>query len=633
MNGKPVAATESRASGATAPGWRLDLGATLLNNGATSFRVWAPKTQALSLRLFSGRESELVPLHKEERGYFAATVPGAGAGTRYRYLFPDGSERPDPASRFQPEGVHGPSQVVDPAAYTWRDQGWRGLALENYLIYELHVGSYTREGTFQALIPRLDYLAELGVTALNLMPVAQFPGTRNWGYDGVYPFAPQNSYGGPDGLKALIDACHGKGIAVILDLVYNHLGPEGNYLGCFGHYFTDRFRTPWGDALNFDGPYSDEVRRYFIGNALYWVTEYHADALRIDAIHGIFDFSSRHFLQQLAEAVHDEARALGRAVQVIAESSLNDPRTVSLPEFGGHGLDAQWNDDFHHALRTVLTGERAGYYQDFGEFSQLVTAMREGFVYSGQYSSYRKRCHGSSSALLPPSRLVVFSQNHDQVGNGMRGERLSRMAPLEKLKLAAAAVLLSPYLPLLFMGEEYAESAPFPYFVSFGDPELVQAVRRGRREEFSAFAWQGEIPDPQAEATFLAAKLDPELRHGAEHRMILALYRELIRLRKELRPLARLSREEMEVVGIEPEQILVLKRCCGSEEALGFFNFGAVRQSFPVSVRHGNCRKLLDSAEDKWGGSGSPAPQTLPAGTGTTRLTLAPWSFALYWSG
>ena len=633
MKTKQWAATESRASGAVESPWRLDLGATVLGNGGVSFRVWAPKAQNLSVRLVSGQESEVVPLRKEDRGYFAATIPGAGDGTLYRYLFEDGTERPDPASRFQPEGVHGPSQVVDPARFAWSDRGWQGVALESYVIYELHVGTYTREGTFEAVIPRLDYLVELGVTALNLMPVAQFPGARNWGYDGVYPFAPQNSYGGPGGLKALIDACHHKGLAVILDLVYNHLGPEGNYLGCFGHYFTDRFRTPWGDAVNFDGPYSDEVRRYFISNALYWVTEYHADALRIDAIHGIFDFSSRHFLQQLAEAVHGEARSLSRAVHVIAESSLNDPRTISAPEFGGHGLDAQWNDDFHHALRTVLTGERAGYYRDFGRFSQLATAMREGFVYSGQYSSYRKRCHGSSSALLPPARFVVFSQNHDQVGNGMRGERLSRMVPLEKLKLAAGTVLLSPYLPLLFMGEEYAESAPFPYFVSFGDPELVQAVRRGRQEEFASFAWQGEIPDPQAEATFLAAKLDPELRHGGAHRMLLALYRELIRLRKELRPLLRLSRDEMEVVGIEPEQILVLKRCCGSEEALCFFNFGAVRQSFPASVRHGNCRKLLDSAEETWGGGGSTAAETLPADTGAAQVTLAPYSFALYWSG
>jgi maltooligosyltrehalose trehalohydrolase len=612
---------------------RLDLGATPLAGGGTFFRVWAPKTKTLSVRLFPTEEGRVIPLRDEGNGYFAGTVNGVGAGDRYLYRLDDGMERPDPASRFQQEGVHGPSRVVDPAGFDWTDSGWAGMELDEYVIYELHVGTFTGEGTFDAAISRLYYLVELGVTAVELMPVAQFPGERNWGYDGVYPFAPQNSYGGPDGMKRLIDACHRKGLAVVLDVVYNHLGPEGNYLNCFGDYFTDRYQTPWGDAVNFDGPGSDEVRRYFIGNARYWVTEYHVDALRIDAIHGIFDFSARHVLAELAGAVHAAAAEQGRPLHVIGESSLNDVQTLRAPELGGLGFDAQWNDDFHHALRTFLTGERDGYYADFGEFSQVVTAFSEGFVYSGQYSRFRMRRHGSSSAGIPPGKFVVFSQNHDQVGNRMRGDRLSKSVPFEKLKLAAGAVLLSPYLPLLFMGEEYGETAPFPYFTSHGDPDLVEAVRQGRKEEFAAFAWQGDIPDPQAETTFLAAKIEPELRHGGRHGTLFALYRELLRIRKGLPPLHRPGRTEVEVVGIEPENILVLKIISGSNEVLCVFNFGNDRRNFPVSVRHGSCRKIIDSADEQWGGGGSPAAGILPAGSGETRVTLNPWSFALYTTG
>jgi maltooligosyltrehalose trehalohydrolase len=611
-----------------APPWRLDLGATCLDGGEVAFRVWAPQAAGLSVRLL-GERSRTVPLRAQGDGYFAGTAT-ARAGERYLYRFADGSERPDPASRFQPQGVHGPSEIVDPRAFSWRDGAWRGLPLEEYVIYELHVGIFTAEGTFAAAIARLDYLADLGVTAVELMPVAQFPGERNWGYDGACPFAPQNSYGGPEGLKRLVDACHRRGLAVILDVVYNHLGPEGNYLGCFGPYFTDRYRTPWGEAVNFDGPESDAVRHFFVSNALYWVSEYHLDALRLDAIHGIFDFSARHILQEIAEAVHGQARRLGREVQVIAESSLNDARTVTAPGFGGFGLDAQWNDDFHHALHTLLTGERDGYYVDFGEFSQLVKAFREGFVYSGEYSRYRRRRHGSSSATIEPGKFVAFAQNHDQVGNRMIGERLGHCVTPEQLKLAAGTVLLSPCLPLLFMGEEYGESAPFPYFIHHGDPQLVEAVRRGRQEEFAAFAWQGEIPDPQAEATFLAAKIDPQRRHEGRHAALFALYRELLRLRRTLPPLRRLSREATEVAGIEPENVLLLRRQANGEEVLCLFHFGDGEPSIAVPRRPAPCRKRLDSAEERWGGGGSPAAGELPAGSGETRVTLAPWSFVLY---
>jgi maltooligosyltrehalose trehalohydrolase len=363
------------------------------------------------------------------------------------------------------------------------------------------VGTFTPEGTFEAIIPHLDELRELGITAVELMPVAQFPGTRNWGYDGVYPFAVQNSYGGPEGLKRLVNACHGRGIAVVLDVVYNHLGPEGNYLWDFGPYFTDRYKTPWGSAINFDGPHSDPVRRLFIENALYWVTEFRMDGLRIDAVHGILDFSAYPFLEELASAVHEKAERLNRRVYVIAESDLNDTRVIRSRELGGYGLDAQWNDDFHHALHTLLTEDQTGYYQDFGRLGDLVKAFREGFVCSGQYSSYRRRRHGNSSRDIPAGCFVVFAQNHDQVGNRMRGERLSQLVCRERMKLAAGVVFLSPFIPLLFMGEEYGETAPFPYFISHSDADLVEAVRRGRREEFAAFGWSQEPPDPQIPMT------------------------------------------------------------------------------------------------------------------------------------
>ena len=333
-----------------------------------------------------------VQMNPSELGYFDVTVSGTEPGARYRYVLDGQKERPDPASRFQPEGVHGPSEVIDPEAFQWSDDRWTGVPFHQLIIYELHVGTFTKEGTFQAIIPFLEYLRnDLGITAIELMPVAQFPGRRNWGYDGVYPFAVQASYGGSEGLKTFVNTCHQKGIAVVLDVVYNHLGPEGNYLGDFGPYFTDRYKTPWGCAINYDGPESDEVRVYFINNALYWVTEFHIDALRLDAIHGIFDFSACHILRELTAAVHAQADRLGRAIHVIAESDLNDVRVISPIAEGGYGLDGQWNDDFHHALHTVLTGERRGYYEDFGRLDQLATALCEGYVYSGQRSSFRRR--------------------------------------------------------------------------------------------------------------------------------------------------------------------------------------------------------------------------------------------------
>jgi maltooligosyltrehalose trehalohydrolase len=376
----------------------------------------------------------IVPLEKEDRGYHQGIIEDVEPGSLYVYRLDEGKQCPDPASRSQPQGVHGPSQVVDPH-FPWEDRHWFGLPLEDYIIYELHVGSFTPEGTFEAIMSHLEELKDLGVTAVELMPVAQFPGSRNWGYDGVFPFAVQHSYGGPEGLRRLVDACHQHGLAVVLDVVYNHLGPEGNYLANFGPYFTQRYRTPWGAAINFDGPHSDEVKWFFIENALYWITEFHIDALRLDALHAILDLSAQPFLEELATAVHDEAERRGRRVYLIAESDLNDTKLIRSRELGGYGLDGQWNDDFHHALHTLLTGESSGYYQDFGKVGDLAKAFTEGYVYSGQYSAYRRRQHGNSSKLLPAPKFVVCAQNHDQVGNRMFGERLTQMVSFDALKL------------------------------------------------------------------------------------------------------------------------------------------------------------------------------------------------------
>ena len=441
----------------------ISLGASYLGERQCRFRVWAPFVSKVELHLLSPNE-QIVPMGKDQRGYHEAVVKQLEPGALYRYRLDGDKERPDPASRYQPDGVHGPSQVVDPH-FCWSEAHWAGLPLKEYVLYELHVGTFTPDGTFSAIIPHLDQLKDLGITAVELMPVAQFPGDRNWGYDGVYPFAVQNSYGGPGGLKLLVDACHQRGLAVVMDVVYNHLGPEGNYLADFGPYFTDSYKTPWGPAVNYDGPYSDDVRRFFIENALHWLIDFRIDALRIDAVHGIFDSSAQPFLEELALTVQEHTERLNRQIYLIAESDLNDSRLVRSRKLGGYGLDAQWNDDFHHALHTLLTSERSGYYEDFGLCRDLATAFRDGFVYSGKYSRYRKRRHGNDARVIASHRLVVFSQNHDQVGNRMRGDRLSALVSFESLKLAAGVVILSPFIPLFFMGEEYQVKPP-PFLTS-----------------------------------------------------------------------------------------------------------------------------------------------------------------------
>jgi len=604
----------------------LPLGSNYLGDGRCGFRVWAPLAQKVDVHIVAPHD-RLEPLKRDMRGYHQAIVDTVTPGSLYLYRLDGIKDRPDPASRHQPLGVHGPTEVIDPD-FPWEDHWWTGLPLRDYLIYELHVGAYTPEGTFDAVIPHLDDLHDLGVTALELMPVAQFPGTRNWGYDGVYPFAPQNSYGGPGGLKRLVNACHRAGMAVILDVVYNHLGPEGNYLSDFGSYFTERYRTPWGAAMNFDGPESDEVWWFFLDNALRWINEFHIDALRLDAVHAIVDFSAHPFLEELATLVHEHAERIGRRVYLIAESNLNDAKLIRPRELGGYDLDAQWNDDFHHALRALLTGERTGYYEDFGTVQHLARAFTDGFVYSGQYSAYRRRRHGNSSRHLPAWKFVVCAQNHDQVGNRMLGERLSQLVCFERLKLAAGTVLLSPFVPLLFMGEEYGETAPFPYFISHSDHALVEAVRAGRREEFSAFPWRGELLDPQDEATFLRAKLDHALRSQGHHRVLRDFYRELIRLRSSLPALHDLSNDRMEVIIPETNRTLVVRRWTDSNDVLMVFHFGDTPASIDVSVSEGQWRKQLDSADERWGEGRSAISGRLTS-QGEVALTLSPRAFVV----
>jgi maltooligosyltrehalose trehalohydrolase len=508
-------------------------GALAHPDGSVQWRVWAPQASQVELVLIDGDRRRSLAMQGEPRGYFRCTLPDIPDAQRYAFRLDEGPERPDPASLWQPDGVHAPSAVVRTDRFRWTDGEWRGVRLADLVFYELHVGTFTPEGTFEAILPRLETLRSLGITAIELMPVGQFPGTRNWGYDGVHLYAVQNSYGGPHGLQRLVDACHAAGLAVILDVVYNHAGPEGNYLADFGPYFTDRYKTPWGTAINYDGAGSDAVRDFVIDNARLWIADCHIDGLRLDAVHAILDLSPVHILRDIKDAVAEVGRRAGRAVHVIAESDLNDPRLLLRPERGGHGLDAQWSDDFHHAIHALLTGERHGYYQDYGRAEDVAHSLEEPFLYAGRYSPFRDRRHGAPTSDLSGDRFVINIQNHDQVGNRASGDRLETLLQPPARRLAASLLLLAPHLPLLFMGEEYGEERPFPFFCSFGDPDLVEAVRQGRRREFADFARQGRVPDPHAEATFRAAQLTWEWPDGSPQAALRKMYGDLLRARRD----------------------------------------------------------------------------------------------------
>lgn len=517
------------------PGTPRRCGAVGLAGGAVRWRVWAPHARRVDLVLIdpAGARRALA-MRTDGDGYFHHREADVPEGQRYAYRLDGSTEYPDPCSLWQPEGVLGPSAVVRPCRFTWTAGEWQGIDRRDLVFYELHVGTFTPEGTFDAVIPHLPHLRDLGITALEIMPVGQFPGQRNWGYDGVLPYAVQDSYGGPHGLQRLVDACHREGLAIFLDVVYNHVGPEGNYLAKFGPYFTDHYRTPWGQAVNFDNRGCDPVRDYVVNNVRLWLEEYQFDGLRLDAVHAIYDLGARHILREMREIADAVSARVGRPVYLIAESDLNDPRLLLPPSRGGFGLDGQWADDFHHAVHAALTGERHGYYADFGSRAQLAQVMEGPYLYAGSYSQARGRKHG---APLPPEIggdcFVVCLQNHDQVGNRARGDRLTRLlsSPAQR-RLAVSLLFFSPYLPLLFMGEEYGEENPFPFFCSFSDPQLIANVRVGRKREFTEFYWQGEVPDPQDVATFEMARLNGTWTDQPAAVILRRLYRDLLAARR-----------------------------------------------------------------------------------------------------
>ncbi|MGI0485012.1 malto-oligosyltrehalose trehalohydrolase [Pantanalinema rosaneae CENA516] len=605
----------------------VKVGAAYLGNRRCQFRVWAPLLDQVAVKITSSPDRGSLPMQQDLEGYWSTIVEDVEPGDRYVYVLNSELQRPDPASHCQPDGVHAASQIIAHQSFTWTDQHWSGVPLEEMIIYELHIGTFTTEGTFAAVIPRLPRLKELGVTAIELMPVAQFPGSRNWGYDGVYPYAVQSSYGGPNGLKQLVDACHQQGIAVILDVVYNHVGPEGNYLEDFAPYFTTKFRPEWGNAFNFDDAYCDGVRNYFLENALYWYENYHIDALRLDAIQGIYDLGIKHFLEDLVDVTHDFSQQQSRKIYLTAESDLNDVKTIRSRNVGGIGIDAQWCDDFHHALHALVTGERQAYYQDFGQPADLAKAWKEGFVYSGQYAPHRKRRHGSSAAEEPANKFIVFSQNHDQIGNRILGDRLTQVISFEGLKLVAGTVLLSPYIPLLFMGEEYGENAPFLYFISHSEPELIEIIRRSKAEEFQAKGFAGEVYDPQAVETFQRCQLNWEMQQIGQYQVLWQFYQHLIHLRRTNPVLKQLDKKGLSVSSHEADQLLMMHRFHKNHQLFYILNFSDRQLDFEADFSTENWHKILDSSDTRWAGSGATLPDTLAP---LQLLKIPASSFALY---
>jgi maltooligosyltrehalose trehalohydrolase len=609
---------------------RVPLGASVADDGRARFLVWAPAHRAVRLVVASPARRSIA-LDDLGGGYFGTEAEDVPAGSRYGFRLDGGPVLPDPASRSQPDGVEGLSEVVAPERFDWGMSEWEGRPLERLVFYELHVGTFSREGTFGGVIPQLERLRSLGVTAIELLPVAQFPGRRNWGYDGVYPFAVQHSYGGIEGLQGLSRRCHEHGLALFLDVVYNHLGPEGNHLGRFGPYFTDRYRTPWGAALNYDGSGSDEVRRFFVESATWLARMARLDGFRVDAVHAFVDPTAQPFLSELTRAVHAVGADSGVSRWLVAESALNDPRVVWPEEAGGLGFDAMWNDDFHHALRVALTGEQLGYFQDFGGVPDLRRTLVHGFSLAGRYSPFRGRRHGRPAGEIGAERLVVFCQNHDQVGNRPFGDRLGSLVSFEAEKLAAGITLLSPFLPLLFMGSEYGERAPFLYFTDHSGRRLARAVRAGRAAELRDQSGGREPPDPQSPRTFLRSRLGSGRIRSERRAVILArLHGRLLELRSELIPVRRLKEAEVGQDRRDPLVLWIHRRPSASTPgSLGMFRFAGTpaRVSPPRLVSP--VRLRLASAARDWDGPGSRVPNRIVPGRPAS-IVLTPWSFVFY---
>ena len=560
------------------------------------FRVFAYQKEKVSLLLQTKHGEKIIPMEQEEAHIYSTVVEGLGLDLLYKFRIENEGDYPDPYSNYQPQGVHGFSQIIDHASYSWNDKEWKGIDLDKLIIYELHTGTFSPEGTFRGVVNKLDYLLELGINAIELMPVTQTPGRWNWGYDGANLFSVNKNYGTPDDLKYLVDTCHQKGIGVILDVVYNHLGPEGNYLPVYGPYFTEKHKTAWGAAVNYDDNFSEYTRAMVLENIRFWLEEYHIDCLRLDAIHTIMDESSRHILQEMSSTAKEVSQKTGRKIFLIAETDENDVKVINPPEKGGYGIDAQWMDDFHHIIHSFLTGEKGGYYQDYGRLEGLEKAFKN-YLYTGEFSQFWQKNRGTDASQNPGYQFVVSLQNHDQVGNRARGGRISALVDFHFLKAAAGLIFLSPYIPLLFMGEEYAEKNPFLFFTDYEDSELQSAVSEGRRKEFKDFNWD-EIPDPQDEQSFFNSKLTPRENWTKENQWIFNFYRDLINLRKKHPALRHLEKENTEARVNSEQKIVEVKRWNNDKKLRALINMG--EEEIPLEVTSG--RQIFNSEWKQYGG-------------------------------
>ncbi len=565
---------------------------------SSTFCTWAPQAKKV---VFNSPEIRM-ELECRPHGFWESKSFFIDPGTPYSIEI-DGKPLPDPASVSQPEGITGSSVAFDLSAYKWNDSEWKGISTEDLIIYELHTGAFTSEGTFAAIARHIVYFKELGITAIEIMPVAQFSGTRNWGYDGVFPFAVQNSYGGPLGLQQLVDLCHQNGIAVILDVVLNHIGPEGNILPEFGPFFTDKYKIPWGDAINYDDAWCDGVRRFFIENIQMWLRDFHIDGIRLDAIHAIRDFGPVNILQELHNQVEMLNTLSSSRHFLIGECDLNDVRYIAPAHTGGYALDAIWCDEFHHALHTLVTGESNGYYSDFGRIWHLVKSYNDAFVYDGIWSEHRKKVFGTRTGEISGDKFVVFSQNHDQVGNRIKGDRLSVNLSFEQLKLVAGAILFSPYIPLLFMGEEYAEENPFLFFTSHSGAELARLVREGRKKEFESFLYEGDFPDPQDGKTFEQSRLTGN-RSSLQLKMF-DYYKRLIELRKTIPLWKSMNRRNFKAESIEGRNVLQLTRWNGNQILLAILNFENTGEKVITCRPYIRWELIFNSGDIRWGGHGN----------------------------
>jgi maltooligosyltrehalose trehalohydrolase len=589
------------------------------------FRLWAP--QAKKVQLLLPDRDQTIDLIRKDYGYWAASTTAISENELYWVLLDD-KKLPDPASVSQPDGVHGASQAINLHTIP-QLKHWQNIPLKDYILYELHTGTFTAGGDFEGIAEKLDYLVELGITAIELMPLAAFAGERNWGYDGVLPFAVQASYGGPKRLQQLVELCHSKGLAVVLDVVYNHFGPEGNYLHEFGPYFTDKYKTPWGKAVNFDDRGSHGVREYIVENAIMWFRDFHIDALRLDAVHAIKDNSAVHILQQISKHTDLLSKQTGKPYYLIAECDLNDPRYISPVAQNGLGMHGQWVDEFHHALRVAAGEPKIGYYSDFDGIAHLGKSYADAYVYTGMYSEERDNFFGKSAHGHHGSQFVVFSQNHDQVGNRMLGERSSTLLSFEMQKLLAAAVITSPFVPMLFMGEEWAAPNPFLYFVDHTDPELIEAVRKGRREEFAASHLEGQAPDPKAEDTFNRSKLSWQLLQQPQHATMFKFYQHLIALRKQYRMLQTAHLATVHAHVFQAQNSLMIERKCPEENnsVLCVLNFSSSVQQLAIPAHLSIGEKLLNTAEERWMGPVSASENIADL---SAHLTVQPESFIAY---